>query len=105
MKEISLTSKFAILAQELYPDDVITIFDGIYNMALVTGESVIAIWVFGEQEWVFVSEFSRSECHAAMQLYNSIKHGRTPLISRLISEEQPCFLAKVGDSPVGSVPF
>lgn len=106
MKEISVTSKFRILTEQLYPDDVITIYDGIYNMALVTGESVIAIWVFGEQEWVFVSEFPRSESHAVMQLYNSIKQGRTPSITQLISEEQPCFVAKMTDiNCAGAIPF
>lgn len=97
MNTISISSKQNLLCEQLYPDDVITIYDGIYDMAMVSGECTIAIWVFGSNEWTFVSEFSRSEIHSALQLFNTIKKNRIPDIYGQMDSEHPFCECEITD--------
>ena len=107
MNKISVTSKFALLCDQLYPDDVVTIYDSIYDMALVTGESSIGIFVFGEHEWVFVAEFTRPSIQSALHQFKVIKENRHPDIYSHMDEEHPYFECDVLDRIYydGAVPF
>lgn len=88
----SITKAYESLTKELFPDDVITYYNGISGVALVSGECYLSIYVVSENNdstWAFVMEYGRNESYLAYKALENIEKHRMPTVVNCIKSEEP----------------